>query len=126
MHLLPVFLCVCVTCVRYLSLSLSLSLSRSLSLSLYVILVCVTCVRYLCVSVCRCGCCVCRCVLCVCCVCVVCVENSVPKWGAEPSLAGQWLPVSGGDGAWAARTVSGPVLMRGDIFAASRGGGSGC
>ena len=45
---------------------------------------------------------------------------------AEPSLAGQWLPAAGGDGAWAARTGSGPMLMRGDIFAASRGGGAGC
>jgi hypothetical protein len=49
-----------------------------------------------------------------------------PKWGAEPSLAGQWLPAAGGDGTWAARTGSGLVLMRGDIFAASRGGGAGC
>jgi hypothetical protein len=46
--------------------------------------------------------------------------------GAEPSLAGQWLPPAGGDGAWAARTGSGPMLMCGDIFAASRGGGAGC
>jgi hypothetical protein len=52
--------------------------------------------------------------------------------GAETSLAGQWLPAAGGDGhgrrgrAWAARTGSGPMLMRGDIFAASRGGGAGC
>jgi hypothetical protein len=46
--------------------------------------------------------------------------------GVEPSLAGQWLPAAGGDGAWAARTGSGPMLMRGDIFAASRGGGAGC
>ena len=44
----------------------------------------------------------------------------------EPSLAGQWLHDAGGDGAWAARTGSGPMLMRGDIFAASRGGGAGC
>jgi hypothetical protein len=36
------------------------------------------------------------------------------------SLAGQWLPAAGGDGAWAARTGSGPMRMRGDIFAASR------
>ncbi len=42
------------------------------------------------------------------------------------ALAGQWLPAAGGDGAWAARTGSGPMLMRGDIFAASRGGGAGC
>jgi hypothetical protein len=53
-------------------------------------------------------------------------KNSVPQCGAEPSLAGQWLPAAGGDGAWAARTGSGPMLMRGDIFAASRGGGAGC
>jgi hypothetical protein len=37
-----------------------------------------------------------------------------PKWGAEPSLAGQWLPAAGGDGTWAARTGSGLVLMRGE------------
>jgi hypothetical protein len=53
-------------------------------------------------------------------------ETLFPKWGAEPSLAGQWLPAAGGDGTWAARTGSGLVLMRGDIFAASRGGGAGC
>jgi hypothetical protein len=35
------------------------------------------------------------------------------------------LPAAGGDGAWSARTGSGPMLMRGDIFAASRGGGAG-
>jgi len=29
-------------------------------------------------------------------------------------------------GAWAARTGSGPMLMRGDMFAALRGGGAGC
>jgi hypothetical protein len=28
-------------------------------------------------------------------------QNSVPEWGAETSLAGQWLPAAGGDGAWA-------------------------
>jgi hypothetical protein len=39
-------------------------------------------------------------------------------------IIGQWLPAVGGDGAWAARTGSGPMLMRGDIFAASRGGGA--
>ena len=44
----------------------------------------------------------------------------------EPSLAGQWLPAAGGDGAWAARTGSGQMLMRGDIIAASHGGGAGC
>ena len=44
----------------------------------------------------------------------------------EPSLAGQWLPAAGGDGAWAARTGSGPMLTRGAIFAVSRGGGAGC
>jgi hypothetical protein len=53
------------------------------------------------------------------------VENSVTQWGAETSLAWQWLPAAGGDGAWAARTGSGPMLMRGDIFAASHGGGAG-
>jgi hypothetical protein len=54
------------------------------------------------------------------------MPDYVPQWGTEPSLAGQWLPAAGGDGAWAARTGSGPMLMRGDIFAASRGGGAGC
>jgi hypothetical protein len=53
-------------------------------------------------------------------------DTSVPKWGAESSLTGQWLPTAGGDGAWTARTGSGPMLMRGYIFAASRGGGAGC
>jgi hypothetical protein len=48
------------------------------------------------------------------------LNNSVPQWRAESSLAGEWLPAAGGDGAWAARTGSGPMLMRGDIFAASR------
>jgi hypothetical protein len=48
------------------------------------------------------------------------------KWGAEPSLIGQWRPAVGGDGAWEARTESGQMLMRGDIFAASLGGGAGC
>jgi hypothetical protein len=48
------------------------------------------------------------------------VENSVPQWGAESSLAGQWLPAAGGDGAWAVRTGSGPLRMCGDIFAAAR------
>jgi hypothetical protein len=53
---------------------------------------------------------------------VVClyVKNSVPQWGAESSLAGQWLPTAGGDGAWAARTGSGPMRMCGDIFTAER------
>jgi hypothetical protein len=54
------------------------------------------------------------------------LEDSVPQWGDETSLAGQWLPAAGGDGAWAARTGSGPMLMRGDIFAASRCGGACC
>jgi hypothetical protein len=44
----------------------------------------------------------------------------------KSSLAGQWLPAAGGDGAWATMTDSGPILMRGDIFVASRGGGAGC
>jgi hypothetical protein len=53
--------------------------------------------------------------------------NSVPQWGAETSLAWQWLPAAGGDGAWTARTGSGPILMCGDdIFAASHCGGAGC
>ena len=51
--------------------------------------------------------------------------NSVLLCGAEPSLAGQWLPAADGDGTWADRTGSGPMLMRGDIFAASHGGGAG-
>jgi hypothetical protein len=38
-------------------------------------------------------------------------------------IIGQWLPAAGGDGAWSARTGSGLMLMRGDIFAAWRGGG---
>ncbi len=42
------------------------------------------------------------------------------------SLAWKWLFASGGDGVWETRTVSGPLLMRGDIFAASRCGGAGC
>jgi hypothetical protein len=29
---------------------------------------------------------------------------SVPQWGAETSLAGQWLPTAGGDGTWSERT----------------------
>jgi hypothetical protein len=40
----------------------------------------------------------------------------------KSSLAWQWLPAAGGDGAWEARTVSGQMLMCGDIFAASLGG----
>jgi hypothetical protein len=47
-------------------------------------------------------------------------KNSVPQWGAESSLAGQWLRAAGGDGACAARTGSGPMWMCGDIFAAAR------
>jgi hypothetical protein len=46
-------------------------------------------------------------------------ENFVPQSGAESSLAGLLLPAAGGDRTWAARTVSGPMLMRGDIFAAA-------
>jgi hypothetical protein len=54
-------------------------------------------------------------------------KNSVPQWGAESfSLAGLWLPAAGGDGVWAARTGSGLMLMRGDIFTVSRGGGAVC
>ena len=37
-------------------------------------------------------------------------KNLFPK----PSLAGQLLPAAGGDGAWTARTGSGPMLMHGD------------
>jgi hypothetical protein len=47
-------------------------------------------------------------------------KNSIPQWGAESSLAGQWLPAAGGDGAWAARTGSGPMRMCCDIFTAAR------
>jgi len=36
------------------------------------------------------------------------------------SLAGQWLPATGGDGVWAVRTGSGSMRMCGDIFAAAR------
>jgi hypothetical protein len=46
--------------------------------------------------------------------------QTVLQWGAESSMAGQWLPAAGGDGAWAARTDSGPMRMCGDIFAAAR------
>jgi hypothetical protein len=43
-------------------------------------------------------------------------------------IIGQWLPAAGGDWVWAweARTGSGPMLMRGDIFAAWCGGGACC
>jgi hypothetical protein len=47
-------------------------------------------------------------------------ENSVPQWGAESSLAGQWLPATGGDWALVARTGSGQMRMCGYIFAAAR------
>jgi len=40
--------------------------------------------------------------------------------GAESAPAGQWLPVAGGDRAWADRTGSEPMWMCGDIFAAAR------
>jgi hypothetical protein len=43
-----------------------------------------------------------------------------------PLQAGTGHGRPGGDGAWAARTGSGQMLMRGDIFAASRSGGAGC
>jgi hypothetical protein len=46
------------------------------------------------------------------------LKNSVPQWGAESSLAWQWLPAAGGDGAWTVRTGSWPMRMCGDIFAA--------
>ena len=42
-------------------------------------------------------------------------ETLFPKWGAEPSLTGPWLPAAGWDGTWEARTGSGLVLMRGDF-----------
>jgi len=38
----------------------------------------------------------------------------------------QPLPAAVGDWAWVARTGSGQMLMCGDIFAASHGGGAGC
>ncbi len=44
------------------------------------------------------------------------VGNSVQQSGAESSLARQWLPAAGGDGAWAARTGLGQIQMCGDIF----------
>jgi hypothetical protein len=47
-------------------------------------------------------------------------KNSVPQWGAESSLAGQWLPTASGDGAWSVRTGSGQMRMFYDIFAASQ------
>jgi hypothetical protein len=50
--------------------------------------------------------------------------NARDKAIVEPSLAGQWLPAAGGDGAWEARAGSGPMLMRGDTFVASHGGGA--
>jgi hypothetical protein len=46
--------------------------------------------------------------------------NSVPQWGAESSLAGQWLPAAVWDGAWLVRTGSRLMLMCCDIFAAAR------
>jgi hypothetical protein len=63
-------------------------------------------------------------------------SNSVPQWGAphcgtellvieiyscravaarcrlKSTLAGQWLPAAGGDGAWATRTGTGPTMQR--------------
>ena len=33
--------------------------------------------------------------------------------GSETSLSGQWLPATGGDGSWSARTGSGLILMSG-------------
>ncbi len=46
------------------------------------------------------------------------VRNSVQQWGAESSLARQWLPVAGGDWAWAARMGLGLIQVCGDIFLA--------
>ncbi len=43
------------------------------------------------------------------------VKTLFPKWGAEPSLTGQWLPAAGWDGTWEARTGSGLVPMRCDF-----------
>ena len=34
------------------------------------------------------------------CIYVVMWENSVPQWGAETSVAGQWLSATGGDGVY--------------------------
>jgi hypothetical protein len=48
------------------------------------------------------------------------LENSVLQWGAESSLAGQWLSSAVGDWAWVARTGSGQMRMSCDIFAAAR------
>ncbi len=54
-------------------------------------------------------------------------KKSVLQWGAESSVFGrEWLPAAGWDWAWSARTVSRQMLMRGDIFAASHGGGAVC
>ena len=47
-------------------------------------------------------------------------ENSVPVWGAESAFRRAVAAAADGGGAWAARTASGPVRMRGDIFAAAR------
>ena len=49
---------------------------------------------------------------------IIICENSVPNAGLN--LDGQRVPAAGGDRAWAARTVSGPMWMCGDIFAAAR------
>jgi len=51
-------------------------------------------------------------------ICSLLSPNSVPQWGAESSLAGQWLPAAGWDGPWTARTGFGPMWMCCDIFAA--------
>ena len=48
------------------------------------------------------------------------VRNSVPEWGADPGSRRAVAAAADGGGAWAARTASGPVRIRGDIFAAAR------
>ena len=35
---------------------------------------------------------------------------------SEPADVSEWLPDAGGDGAWSARTGSGPMLMRGNVL----------
>ena len=47
-------------------------------------------------------------------------KKSVPVWGADPAFRRAVAAAADGGGAWAARTASGPVRMRGDIFAAAR------
>ena len=44
----------------------------------------------------------------------------------NPPWPGGGLPAAGGGWAWAAGAGSGPILIRGDVFAASRGGEACC